>query len=314
MNMNSYAIVALCSHICVGDGVVPLEPKEWSQLAKLLLEKQMQPSDLLELSEQEMKDRLQLGNDHAQRIGRLVQRSASLSFELSKYENMGIGVVTRADDAYPKKLKKVLGNNCPPLFYHAGDLSLLDHQSVGYVGSRSVAEDDEAFTRQTVRKTVGNGSLVVSGGAKGVDSIAEEEALSCGGKAIGYLSDSMLRKLRSSATIRAIQDGDLVLLSVVKPDAGFNAGVAMMRNRYIYAQSSGTVVVKADHKKGGTWSGATENLKHGWVPTFCWDRKSYPGNVALIQLGAIPVDEAWDGDVLSTQRLVMDAEQLAFDV
>ena len=38
MNLNAHAIVTLCSHMCVGEGVVPLEPKEWSELAKLLME------------------------------------------------------------------------------------------------------------------------------------------------------------------------------------------------------------------------------------------------------------------------------------
>ena len=98
MNLNAHAIVTLCSHMCVGEGVVPLEPKEWSELAKLLMEKQLQPADLLGFSEAEMKERLQLGTDQAQRLARLVDRSASLSFELSQYENMGIFVITRADE------------------------------------------------------------------------------------------------------------------------------------------------------------------------------------------------------------------------
>lgn len=309
MNLNAHAIVTLCSHMCVGEGVVPLEPKEWSELAKLLMEKRLQPADLLGFSEAEMKERLLLGIDQAQRLARLVDRSASLSFELSQYENMGIFVITRADEQYPKRLKKVLGNQCPPLFYYAGNLALLDCRSVGYAGSRSVGEEDIAFTKQTVGKTVLQGYGVVSGGAKGIDSIAENEALSCGSTAIAYLSDSLLRKMKSSAVIRPVQDGKLVLLSVVKPDAGFQAGVAMMRNRYIYAQSSGTVIVRSDYNKGGTWSGAVDNLKHGWCPEFCWDQKNYPGNKALIRQGAHPIDAQWDGDVMSERYQEKNPEQ-----
>ena len=73
----------------------------------------------------------------------------------------------------------------------------------------------------------------------------------------------------------------------------------LMRNRYIYAQSSGTVIVRSDYNKGGTWSGAVDNLKHGWCPEFCWDQKNYPGNKALIRQGAHPIDTQWDGDVMS---------------
>ena len=317
MNSNASAIVTLCSRMCVGEGVAPLEPKEWSALAKLLMDHQLQPGDLFAFSEADMKERLQLAEDQAQRLLRLIDRSASLSFEISQYENMGISVITRADEQYPKRLKKVLGNQCPPLFYYAGELELLNRPTVGYAGSRTVDDADEDFTRQTVRKTVQQGYGVVSGGAKGVDSIAEEEALFCGSTAVAYLADSLMRKMRSGAVVRAVQDGKLVLLSVVKPDAGFQAGIAMMRNRYIYAQSSATVIVRADLNKGGTWSGATENLKNGWCPEFCWDQEHYPGNRALIQKGAHPVDEHWDGDVLSErepQRELKSVQMSIFDL
>ena len=89
----------------------------------------------------------------------------------------------------------------------------------------------------------------------------------------------------------------MLLLSVVKPDAGFNVGVAMMRNRYIYAQSAGTVVVRSEYNKGGTWAGATENLKYNWCKEFCRDKRSYQGNKALIEMGAIPIGDDWDGNV-----------------
>ena len=303
MNPNASAIVTLCSHMCVGEGVVPLEPKEWSTLAKLLMDRQLQPGDLFAFSEADMKERLQLAGDQAQRLLRLIDRSASLSFEISQYENMGISVITRADEQYPRRLKRILGNQCPPLFYYAGELELLNCPTVGYAGSRTVEEADIDFTRQTVRKTVQQGYGVVSGGAKGVDSIAEGEALSCGSTAIAYLSDSLLRKMRASAIVRPVQDGKLVLLSVVKPDAGFQAGIAMMRNRYIYVQSAATVIVRTDLNKGGTWSGATENLNNGWCPEFCWDQEHYPGNKAIIQKGAHPIDEHWDGDVMSERDL-----------
>ena len=121
------------------------------------------------------------------------------------------------------------------------------------MGSRNIGDDDTLFTIETVKKTVSKGFGVVSGGAKGVDSTAEAEALRLGGYAVAFLSDSMKRKIKASDTICAIQECRLLLLSAVKPDAGFNAGVAMMRNRYIYAQSSGTVIVKSDYNKGGTW-------------------------------------------------------------
>ena len=298
MNQNSVAITVLCSHLCVGENIKPLEPKEWSELAKQLLERGIQPSELLEYRPDDFREKFFFNNDMIERVLRLIERSASLSFEISKFENMGIHIVTRADADYPKKLKKALGNGCPPLFYYAGDLRLLETNSVGYVGSRTVEEKDIAFTIGAVQKTVAQGFSVVSGGAKGVDQTAETEALRLGGSAIVYLSDSMLRKIKYPVAIQAIQQGKLLLLSAVKPDAGFNAGFAMVRNQYIYAQSIGTVVVKSDYNKGGTWCGAIENLRHEWCSTFCWNQKENIGNMALIKKGAIPIDETWDGNVM----------------
>ena len=297
MNSNANVIFTLCSHLCVGDGVLPLEPKEWGELARKLMRANLKPEDLFGLSFDDLKTKLQAEDDYAKRILKLLERNASLTFELGKLENIGISVVTRADKEYPGKLKTVLRNNCPPIFYVAGDLSLLSRKYVGYVGSRTVSEDDVTFAKNTVSKTAKLGFGVVSGGAKGIDSASEEKALDLGIPVVEYLSDSMLKKVRKSSILKAIGNKKMLLLSVVKPDAGFNVGVAMMRNRYIYAQSSGTVIVRSEYDKGGTWTGATENLKHGWCKEFCWNKKSYPGNKALIERGAIPIDENWDGDV-----------------
>ncbi len=297
MNPNSNAIFTLCSRLCVGDGIAPLEPQEWGDLAIKLIVSKLQPGDLLNFSRADFKNQLFLSDEYIDRISALIDRNASLSFELSKLENIGVTVVTRADKEYPAKLKSKLNNNCPPMFYVAGDLKLLNYKYVGYVGSRTVSDDDIEFTRSTVSKTTERGFGVVSGGARGVDTAAEEQALESGARVIEYLSDSMMKKMKKSAVSNAVADGKMLLLSVVKPDAGFNVGIAMMRNRYIYAQSSGTVVVRSEYNKGGTWTGAAENLKYGWCAEFCRDKQSYQGNKALISKGAIPVDESWDGDV-----------------
>ena len=295
MNRNAEAITIFCSHLCVADDIRPLESKEWGQLAERLVSLKLQPEFLLDFEKKDFIEQLQASEEEAARYVRLLDRSGSLLFELSKYEDMGIQVITRADAEYPRQLKKKLGNACPPLFYYAGNLALLNRQSVGYVGSRSVEPSDIDFTKRTVKKTVGNEYIVVSGGAKGIDTISVAAALDEGSCAIEYISDSMQRKMRDPDLLRAIRDERILLMSVVVPTAGFNVGVAMMRNRYIYAQSSGTVVVLSDKGKGGTWAGATENLKRSVCPTFCRNC-DYPGNKELIRLGAIPVDDEWDGN------------------
>lgn len=315
MNRNSEAITIFCSHLCTAADVRPFEPKEWSDFASRLVQLKLQPGDLLDFDRQDFEYLLSNNEEESARMMRLIDRSASLRFEIEKYDSMGIRIVTRADADYPKQLKKKLGAGCPPLFYAAGDLSLLNRECVGYVGSRDADASDIEFTRRAVSLTAGNGYAVVSGGAKGIDSISAAAAMSEGTAVIEYLSDSMQRKMRDSGLVGEIRDGRVLLMSVVVPTAGFNVGVAMMRNRYIYAQSSGTVVIRTDKGKGGTWAGATENLRHAWCPTFCRDCE-YPGNQELIRRGAIPVSDQWDGDVsrhhVEPAREERKPEQLSF--
>ena len=53
MNQNAEAIVILCSRLCVGEGIRPLEAREWSKLAQQLLELDLEPRELLEFSRED---------------------------------------------------------------------------------------------------------------------------------------------------------------------------------------------------------------------------------------------------------------------
>ena len=296
MNQNSEIIFMLCSHLLSDTDSKPLTPSEWSKLADTLLQVNLEPKVLPELSDSDFLE-LKIGKEEMQRIRQLLKQGANLTFELEKYNSMGIYVVTRADTAYPKILKQRLGKSCPPLFYYAGNLSLSQTKTIGFVGSRGANEDDRQFTEKITYTTNKLGYAVVSGGAKGIDTIAGNASLRNGCAYVAYLADPMVKRIRNSNTIKAIQDGKLLLMSAVSPDTGFTITTAMMRNRYIYAQSSATVVVHSDYKKGGTWAGAADCLKHEICPEFCWDNKDYRGNQELIKLGAIPITDDWNGDV-----------------
>lgn len=296
MNQNSEVIFLLCSHLVKSTEYKPYEPAEWSRLAENLLKADLQPYNLSEMSYSELKD-LNLSSMEINRIHHLMDRGGSLAFEMEKYESMGISVVTRADEGYPKMLKFRLGKSCPPLFYYAGNLKLAGQKSIGFVGSRNVDDNDVKFTEQIVSAVNTAGYSVVSGGARGVDTISADSSVNNGNQAVVFLADSMIKKIRQRQIITAVQDGQLLLFSVVRPDMNFTVPVAMMRNKYIYAQSVGTVVVRSDYNKGGTWSGATECIRSGTSPVLCWNNPEYKGNQELIKMGALPVNENWNGDI-----------------
>ncbi|MBE0508294.1 MAG: DNA-processing protein DprA, partial [Marinospirillum sp.] len=98
-----------------------------------------------------------------------------------------------------------------------------------------------------------------------VDEAAMLGAVRQGGVVIGVMADSLLKAATSSKWRKGLMDGHAVLVSPFYPEAGFSAGNAMARNKYIYCLADSSLVIHSG-KKGGTLNGAEENLKQSWVP------------------------------------------------
>ncbi|VFS67515.1 DNA protecting protein DprA [Kluyvera cryocrescens] len=121
------------------------------------------------------------------------------------------------------------------------------------------------FTNEVGAKAALERIAIVSGGARGVDETAMLGAMKQGGVVIGVMADSLLKAATSSKWRKGLMDGHAVLVSPFYPEAGFSAGNAMARNKYIYCLADTSLVIHSG-KKGGTLNGAEENLKKVWVP------------------------------------------------
>ena len=264
-------------------------PTLMANLYSKLKDNDKELQDILTFSDEDYNNYLDYSNDEINRIKRLLTRSGSMAFELEKLASRGINIITRADDNYPKIYKDKLGIKCPPLFYYSGNLELMNNKSIGFVGSRSIGEADLEFTKEAVRFFINKGCQIVSGGAKGVDRTSTGYALELGGNAVEILSDSMGRRLKDLEVVNAIRDNRMLVISERVPQAPFDVGFAMQRNKYIYCSSILTVVVKSDYNKGGTWAGAKEAIKHNYTNVYVWDN-DYLGNQELIKLGANRID------------------------
>jgi predicted Rossmann fold nucleotide-binding protein DprA/Smf involved in DNA uptake len=88
----------------------------------------------------------------------------------------------------------------------------------------------------------------------------------------------------------ALMNGQLVLISPYDPSAGFNVGHAMQRNKLIYSLADAALVVNSDFEKGGTWSGAVEQLDMpATMPVYVRAiGKTSKGLEALRRRGALP--------------------------
>ena len=291
---HSDAILLLCAPMR-GSPVRALGPGEYHQLAKWLNDRGLGPRDLLDGG---TLDALRAGSPtsrlDAGRVESLLGRGVALGLARQSWRDAGLFALTRADAAYPKRLRR-LGNRMPPVLFGFGNLSALNDPGLGVVGSRDADPEALDTARRLGRLAYESGVSLVSGGARGIDETAMLAALDAGGVSIGVLSHDLLRGLRRRSYRPALERGRLLLLSPYRPDSGFNVGQAMGRNKLIYALSNAVVAVTCTHSRGGTWAGATENLEAPWrVPLWVPPRDTH-GLAALRALGARVLPEPLPG-------------------
>ncbi|MET0329866.1 MAG: DNA-processing protein DprA [Dyella sp.] len=271
LSPNTQAILLLTAPLITGrNSSSPdlLTAGEYKRLARHLREIKHQPSDLVSPDAANLLRACQSVIDEA-RLQRLLGRGFLLSQAIERWQARAIWVISRADAGYPRRLKVRLREDAPAVLYGCGDIRLLERGGLAVVGSRHV---DEALINYTV--SIGNlaaraGRTLISGGAKGVDQAAMQGALEVGGTACGVLADSLEKMTLTREHRNLLIEGHLTLISPYDPNAGFNVGNAMQRNKLIYALSDASLVVSSDVDKGGTWTGAIEQLdKLKFVPVY----------------------------------------------
>jgi DNA processing protein len=307
LSENTQAILLLTAPLLAGrggDGPRPLGVGEYRRVAARLHALQAQPADLLGearsglLADGELRA---LG----ERLNALLGRGFQLSQAVERWSSRSIGVFSRADDGYPARWKARLRGEAPPVVYFVGDAGLFQGPALAVVGSRDADSAALALARRAGALAAGGGLRLVSGGARGVDQAAMTGALEAGGAAVGVLAESLERAATRREHRQALLAGRLLLASPYDPAARFQVGQAMGRNKLVYALADGALVAASDHGRGGTWSGAVEELeKRRSVPVFV-PEGSGPGLAALRARGALPWPDPVDGDAL--QRGLVEA-------
>ena len=266
-----------------------LTPGEYSKLAQRIRDCGRQLGDLIEPKGAKILEECQAGLEIAH-VQELLGRGFQLSQALEHWTARSIWVVSQADPDYPSKVSQKLGIAAPPVIYGCGDGDLLERGGLAVVGSRHVSDQLIEYAEQTGRSAVLANCTIVSGGARGVDQAAMRGALDGGGAAIGVLADGLEKSVMQRENREVLMDSRLTLISPFDPRAGFSVGNAMRRNKLVYALADAGLVVEADYNKGGTWTGAVEQLKKlRLVPLYARiDKPSSKGLEALLSMGARP--------------------------
>lgn len=220
--------------------------------------------------------RMGFSAEFGRRVERLLGEESRLDRYLAEGARLNCFPICRVSEKYPHAVRRKLNPDAPGCLWYKGDLSLLEGKKIALVGSRDIPEPNRLFAREVGIRAAEQGYTLVSGNARGSDRTAQEACLSRGGKVISIVADELWRREGSK---------DLLLLSEEGYDLPFSSVRALSRNRLIHCLGDMTFVACCTLEKGGTWSGTTQNLRHGWSPVFQFDDGS-PSSAALSARGA----------------------------
>lgn len=207
-----------------------------------------------------------------------------------------ISIVTFGSPDYPALLSSL--RDFPLVLYVKGSLACLkDRLSVAVVGSREAVSYSISAAHSLCASLARAGAVVVSGGAKGVDSSAHNGALSVGGSTVAVLGCGVdYPYLMDNSAMRSEISRHGALVSEYPPGEPPLPGHFPVRNRLISGMSHGTVVIEAGLKSGSliTAGFAAEQGRDVFAVPGEITSAAYTGTGNLIRDGAKPVFTAAD--------------------
>lgn len=209
----------------------------------------------------------------------------------AELERRGVTLLTFASPEYPTRLRRRLGDQAPPLLYAWGNLDLLQKRSVGFCGARDASAKGIAVAKDCAAQLASWGWVVVSGGARGVDTAVHQAALETGGITVIVVPEGILRyRLRRELKSLASQ-GQVLLVSEFPPHKTWSVGSAMQRNQTICGLSEALVVIESG-MSGGTFEAGKLALRLKmslFVADYAEPAASAAGNAYFLARGARPL-------------------------
>ncbi|MFH1671416.1 MAG: DNA-processing protein DprA [Candidatus Portnoybacteria bacterium] len=270
------------------DGVGPITFKKL--LARFKLLERAWSANITELGQAGL-DRRTIG---------LIQRQKPKidpDLEMEKLSKENIDLITFNDRDYPKLLKEIYAP--PALLYIRGRFKPEDKLSLGVVGPRNLSPYGEQITPSITSQLVKSGLTIVSGLAKGVDTLAHQAALKFKGRTIAVLGSGLDKRSiypyqNKELAERISQNGAVVSEYPIRTKP--LAQNFPQRNRIVSGLSLGILVIEAGEKSGAliTAKDALEQNREVFaIPGSILSHNSI-GTNNLIKLGAKLVNNVND--------------------
>lgn len=212
----------------------------------------------------------------------------------SLYQQHSIFPIPYTHFLYPRKLHHLI--DPPTVLYAKGKLTLLQAEhAVAVIGSRKASSYTKLALTQLLPPLVKENIVIISGLAKGADTMAHQSTINYGGKTIGVLGHGFFHMYPKENTKIASEMAQHQLILTEYPPYVLPAKWTFpMRNRIISGLANAVVVTEAT-EKSGTMSTVEHALDHGKeifvVPGSIQSSLSL-GPHKLLEEGAKPV---WNG-------------------
>ena len=179
----------------------------------------------------------------------LLRSKISLDAEMEKLERYKVKVLVCENPSYPSRLKEIY--DYPPVLYVRGNLLPQDETCLAVVGTRRPTIYGRQVTEEIAAELARSKITIVSGLARGIDSIAHRATLDAGGKTIAIFASGLdiVYPAENIKLAQSIMEKGALISEYplgIKP----KAERFPLRNRIMSGLSLGVLVVEAGERSG----------------------------------------------------------------
>lgn len=215
---------------------------------------------------------------------------------LQDCDSQGISILTYADEIYPDRLRNIA--DPPAVLYYRGTFPSIDEEAViAVVGTRKCSAYGLLHAKQFSRLIAASGGIVISGGARGIDTMAIQGALDSAVPVLCVLGSSFDRPYpRENQWLFREVERHGCMITEFPPGTEPERGNFPRRNRIMSGLSVATLVVEAPKGSGAliTANLALEQGRDVYTIPANIGAKQCEGNHELLRDGAALVTDGWE--------------------
>lgn len=207
-----------------------------------------------------------------------------------------IKVIEFENKKYPQKLRKI--KNPPQRLYVQGDIELLNKKGIAIVGSRNCTQYGIKWCEKLTKDLLEYNLVIISGMAKGIDSVAHNITIRNGMKTIAVLPsgfNNIYPKSNIQLYKNILKSGGAIVTEY-EENVVASSDKFLARNRIVSGLAIGTLVVEAGYRSGTSVTASLtkeQGKKVFCIPGNLENSKSIGTNI-LIKKGAKLITSAED--------------------